>query len=177
MFENPPQFAMQRSLGMSGPLAAAVGVGASDSPNQPSMLAVLVDAERRAKRSSANAEALWKDESVQNAVRDALDIPRGNSAMVKWAHQQETGQAVRLLDVLLQTPPPGSDTQGGSAYASALRLVIRTGHAVMAASSQLVHATVQALRLAELDGVEGDAALLFCEVVSFRGSWAATSEG
>jgi serine/threonine protein kinase len=185
VFANPPQFSPQgttslaSSLGQNtdaGGLArtgSGSNIGGSGGGTQPSALSVLVDAERRAKRNPDSIAAAWADRALHVTIQEALQPPKSNVGVARWAKMQETGQALRLLDLLLKRPP----RQFSESFSAAVHAVVKVGHATMGINPQIACAAVDALCGTELHRSEREAVVLFCEMISVRGAWPSATAG
>ena len=204
VFIDPPQFSPHGSSpGLAGSLATAAsgnnasGGGNSNNTthqsNQPHVLAkpptlsILVDAERKAKRSAEAMVAAWEDANLHVVLQDTLRPPRSNVGISKWTKLQETTMALRLLDMMLRRPPGtgtgGSGNSGGPptpahySYESAVKLTVEAGMAAIGVAPQVARLAVDALCGIDLVGHEKEGVLLFCEMISLRGSWSSTASG
>jgi hypothetical protein len=143
-------------------------------PAAPPLLSVLVDGERRVKRSAEAAAAAWADRGILNALEEALAPPRSNSAAARWSKAQETSQALRLADLMLKAPPL---RRHADAYGAVVRALVSAGLAAAGPNPTAAAAAVEALSGAPLAGQERDAVVLFCEMISARGSWPVAAAG
>lgn len=176
VFFDPPQFLPHGSPARDGPLASAAAVPLTGS--SPPMLAVLVDGERRARRGADGAASVWDDASVERAVMDAMVLPHGNAAVSRWSRSQETAQALRLCDILLKNSTSPLPTNLIEKRIAIVRAVVDAAKVLMAVNSQLAVAAAEALRGADILGVEADGIILFCELTSCRGgTWSMARAG
>lgn len=188
VFANPPQFSPQGTTALAGSLGntdagglARTGSGGNiggtpsntGASSQPSALSVLVDAERRAKRNPDSIAAAWADRTLHVTIQEALQPPKSNVGVARWAKMQETGQTLRLLDLLLKRPP----RQPSESFSAAVRAVVKVGHATMGINPQVACAAVDALCGTELHRSEREAIVLFCEMISVRGAWPSATAG
>jgi len=188
VFANPPQFSPQGTTALAGSLGNTdvgglarttsggniVGTpSTTGASSQPSALSVLVDAERRAKRNPDSIAAAWADRALHVTIQEALQPPKSNVGVARWAKMQETGQTLRLLDLLLKRPP----RQPSEFLFDAVRAVVKVGHATMGINPQLACAAVDALCGTELHRSEREAIVLFCEMISVRGAWPSATAG
>ena len=195
VFENPPQFSAFGSpkitLTSTTPAKRSNththgnGLHTTAAVVQSSALSVLVDAERRAKRNPDSVAAAWADKALQVTIQSCLQPPRSNSGVAKWAKLQETSQALRVVELLLKKPPrrPSSSSSSPSssssveAYTAAVGAAVKAGYSMLEVNPQMACAAVDALCGAELVGCERDAIILFCEMISVRGTWPAATSG
>jgi hypothetical protein len=184
VFANPPQFSPQGATSLASSLGqntdtgglARTGSGGNiggGSTTQPSALSVLVDAERRAKRNPDSIAAAWADRALHVTIQEALQPPKSNVGVSRWAKMQETGQALRLLDLLLKRPP----RQSSESFSAAVHAVVKVGHATMGINPQVACAAVDALCGTELHRSERESVVLFCEMISVRGAWPSATAG
>lgn len=147
----------------------------------PSTLAILAEAERKGRKSEEKLLSLWRDAQVQSMLLEALTPPRGHSALQHWMKQQETKQAIGLLDMMLQKKFDTSPTfavlktedrdRMKRGYRAAVERLIATAHAIFAESSSLVVAMAKSLVAADTSGCEDGAIVLYTELISSRGAW------
>jgi Protein kinase domain/HEAT repeats len=184
VFANPPQFSPQGTTSLASSLNTDSGGlartgsggnigGTAANTSQPSALSVLVDAERRTKRNPDSIAAAWADRALHVTIQEALQPPKSNVGVARWAKMQETGQTLRLLDLLLKRPP----RQPSETFSAAVRAVVKVGHATMGINPQVACAAVDALCGTELHRSEREAVVLFCEMISARGAWPSATAG
>ena len=174
VFSNPPQFSPHGSSGSpGGTLASTCRPASPNGVAQAPALSILVDAERRAKRNPESIAAAWADAALQGLVQEVLTPPKTQSGVARWSKLQEPNQALRLLDLMLKRPPQ----QPSDAYADAVRAVVRAGTVAAGVNPQVACTAVDALCGTDLHGCERDAVVLYCEMISDRGTWRPATAG
>ncbi|KAL4423876.1 hypothetical protein ABPG75_001177 [Micractinium tetrahymenae] len=161
MFANPPQYAAH-----SAPPAAPA-------PPPSPVMRMLAEAERRADQGAAGIADCWGNRVLLQMLHDVLVPPSANLQLVQWSRQPELLQALHFVRRLLQYPPADQPEE----CPSLARLVIQVAYAAVAFSEQAVCAALDALSSTRSPGLEQEIVVLYCELISHRGSWAVNAAG
>ncbi|KAI3432453.1 hypothetical protein D9Q98_004003 [Chlorella vulgaris] len=159
-FENPPQFAVQADQASALPAASAT-------------TCIFDGAEERAVAEGIGT--CWCDRTLLLTLHEVLMPPTANLQLVQWGRQPELLQALRLARRML-LEDAAADTAADK-YGSLARLIVQVAYAAVAVSEQAVCAALEALSSVHVPGLDSDLVVLYCELISHRGSWVINKSG
>lgn len=178
-FPDPPQFAAHGSGSPSS--SDKVAVPCSSPPKPDTTLSVLVDAERKARRSPDDCASLWTDGRTTRALSEALTPPSGasTSTLTRWSKALETSTALHLAKIMVSSNAgPGFE----AGYASLCKDIVRATTTLLTRvpttacdAAKVLHAAVIACPC--IVATETQSLALFCEMISTRGTWKAVIMG
>lgn len=99
--------------------------------------------------------------------------PSSNLQLSQWSKQPELLQALQLARLMLQQP----QADRPEAHVGLAQLTIQAAYGAMAVSEQAVVAALDALSFLHSPGLEQEAVVLYCELISHRGSWRVNAAG
>lgn len=159
-FENPPQFTAHAAQPAAPEPASAIS-------------RMLAEAERRVEQGTAGVAGCWADRALLQLLRDVLVPPHANLQLVHWSRKVEVVQALQLVRLLLQHPSPGQADE----HMDLARLTIQVAYAALPFCEQAVCAALDALSAMHPAGLEQEVIVLYCELISHRGSWSINAGG
>lgn len=138
------------------------------------VLLLLKDAEQRAIKGREDTLSCWGDSQVLIALKEVMRPPAGQGKnLVHWGQQPELLQALRLSTIMMKWPPAQAPEQ----YRTMLEAIVTIAYASISLNEEAVVLALETLTSADTTGIEAEVVQLCCELISHRGSWAATSAG
>jgi serine/threonine protein kinase len=184
VFLDPPQFSPQGSPSPSdGPMGSAIAERLPSGSTQfqnPPIIAILVDADRRIQKGAENPSCILTEPATLEAIKGALNPPSSGRDLKNWCKSQETKFVVMLIDKILSKIPRSrtlQDIDPSGQLTSVLVLLAKSAHLCVGTSPQFSAAASSALRKCDDWVICLETVALCSELISTRGSWAVVMDG